>query len=217
MKTRLLLLVPLLSAGSMLCGADPVQPKAEVAPSPAPAALPPPHVAIPAEISRYYQDVNFAACFSTPDERTLVSHIVETSETDKLSSRLQTLTQVVRRITAATTSIDPQMVHDRRLADSAGRPLGIKDEELTEIVSVQRMGNRIQVGVWTRTVTPKTRSFLVAGYDKEAKQPDSEEYSASVAEVLKQAPHRETHTWHFRHGRWVRDEAAVVPLKTTTP
>ena len=193
--------MPLLSAGSLLSGADPVQPKAEATPVTAP------RVVVPKEITQYYHDVNFAACFSTPDERTLVGHMTETSETDKLSARLQTLTQAVRRIRAASVSIDPHMVHGS--GDSS-----VRDEELTEIVAVQRSGSRIQISVCTRTVAPKTVSWLVADFEKAAQKTASVENSAVLAEVLKQTPRREIHTWNCLHGRWMREEAAVVPLKS---
>ncbi len=188
MKTSLLLLF--LSAGSLLSGGDSVQ-------------LP---TAPPAEITQYYHDVNFAACFSTPEERKMVSHMVETSATDKLSARLQTLAQTVQRIRAASTFIDPQMVHE-------GYGFKSPDEEITEIASMQRTGNRILVEVSTSSLSPKTRSWLVAQYDTTVQKSATADATDPIAEVLKQTARKEIHTWTQIHGRWVRDEAAVVLLK----
>lgn len=197
MKNAFLFL--LLSTGSLLSGADPSPFQAQAAPETFP------RPALPAEITQYYHDVNFAACFSTPDERTLVGHMTETSATNKLSERLKTLMQAVRRIRAASASIDPHFAHGS--ADS-----GIRDEELTEIASVQRSGDRIQIGVCTRTVSTQTRTWLVANYENVTKQPASGEYSASLAAVFKQTPRREMHTWNLVNGQWVRKEAAAVLL-----
>lgn len=191
MKTGLLIV--LLSAGSLLSGAEPAQPATAA------------EAGAPAEITRFYQDVNFAACFSTPEERTLVSHMIQTHETDKLSARLQTLAQAVQRIREASTFIDPQMVHE---AGSWKSP----DEELTEIASMQRTENRILVEVITRSVSPETRSWLVAQYDHPVQKSAAAD-AAGMAEVLKQKTRKEIHIWNQVHGRWVRKEAGVVLLK----
>jgi|GEM_PF-2431196 len=192
MKTGLLLLF--LGAGSLLSDAEPAQP----APAPSSGA--------PAEITRFYHDVNFAACFSTPEERSLVSHMIETQATDKLSSRLQTVAQAVQRIREASTYIDPQMVHE---AGTWKLPV----EELTEISSMQRMGNRILVEVSIRSVSAETRSWLVAQYDHPTQKMTAAADSAGMAEVLKQTARKETHVWEQVHGRWVRHEAGIVLLK----
>ena len=193
MKTGMLILF--LSAGSLLLGGDSAQPATA------------PLVGAPPEITQFYHDVNFAACFSTPEERKLVSHMIESSATDKLSGRLQTLAQTVQRIRAASTLIDPQMVHE--CGDVKMSP----DEELTEIASMQRTGNRIQVEVSTRSLTSKTRSWLVAQYDAPVVKSATADATDPIAEVLKQTARKEIHIWNQVHGRWVREEAAVVLLK----
>ncbi|WP_395746866.1 hypothetical protein [Prosthecobacter sp.] len=191
MKTGLLLSL-FLALGSWLSAAEPVFPA----------------VAAPAEITQFYHDVNFAACFSTPEERKLVSHMIETSATDKLSARLRTLAQAVQRIRSASVSIDPHMVHD------GGLTFKNPDEELTEIVSLQRTGNNIRVEVSTRSVSSETRSWLVAQFEnKEQKQAPAAGSPDVLAQILKQTARHEVHVWHQVHGRWVREEAAVVLLK----
>ncbi len=195
MKNGLLLLF--LGAGYLLSGADPAQPSAQ--PSSAPLA------GAPAEITRFYHDVNFAACFSTPEERSLVNLRLKTHSTDRLSSRLRTVAKAVQRIREASTFIDPQMVHD------AG-DWAIPGEELTEISSMQQMGNRILVEVSTRSVSPETRTWLVAQFDDPAKKTAAAD-SAGMAEVLKQTARKEIHVWNQVHGRWVRNEAGIVLLK----
>jgi hypothetical protein len=192
MKTSLLFLF--LSAGSLLSGGDSVQPVTA------------PFAGAPAEITQYYHDVNFAACFSTPEERKLVSHMIETSAKDELSARLQTLAGAVQRIRAASAFIDPQMVHE-------GYGFKSLDEEITEIASMQRTGNRIQVEVSTRTLSPKTRSWLVAQFDTPVQKSAPADSTDVMAEVLKQTARKEIHSWNQVHGRWVRDDAAVVLLK----
>jgi len=108
--------------------------------------------------------VNFAACFSTPEERKLVSHMIEISATDKLSARLQTLAQTVQRIRAASAFIDPKMVHD------SGAIKMSPDEELTEIASFLRTGNRIQVEVSTRSrVVESFSSFWILGVSQSSR------------------------------------------------
>ena len=193
MKISLLLLF--LSAGSLLSGGDPVQPATA------------PLAGAPTEITQYYHDVNFAACFSTPEERKLVSNLIETSATDKLSARLQTLAQTVQRIRAASVFIDPKMVHEGGVIKMSPH------EELTEIASFLRTGNRIQVEVRTRSLTSKTRSGLVAQYDAPVVKSAPADSNDVLAAVLKQTARKEIHTWTQVNGRWVRDEAAVVLLK----
>lgn len=192
MKTGMFLLF--LSAGSLLSGAEPTQPVTA------------PLAGAPAEITQFYHDVNFAACFSTPEERKLVSHMVQTNATDKLSARLQTLAQAVQRIRAASVLIDPQMVHERGGFKSP-------DEEITEIASLQRTGNRMLVEVSKRSLSPKTRSWLVAQFDTPMPKSAPAASTDPLAEVLRQTARKEIHIWNQVHGRWVRDEAAVVLLK----
>jgi len=190
MKTGLLLFI--LSAGSLLSGAEPAQPAT------APAG-------VPAEITRFYHDVNFAACLCTPKERVLVNLRLKANSTDKLSARLQAVAEAVQRIREASTFIDPQMVHDAGLSQSSA-------EELTEIASMQRTGDRILVEVSTRSVSPETRSWLVAQFDHPTQKTAAAD-AAGMAEVLKQTARKEIHVWNQVHGRWVRDEAGIVLLK----
>ncbi len=192
MKTNLLLLF--LSAGSLLSGAEPVPP-----------AKAPLSVA-PTEITQFYHDVNFAACFSTPEERKLVSHMNLTHATDKLSARLQTLAETVKRIRTASSFIDPQMVHE-------GYGFKSPDEELTEISSIQRTGNRILVEVNTRSLSPQTRTWLVAQFENPVQKSAPADSPDIIAEVLKQTARKEIHVWQQLHGRWVRNEAGIVLLK----
>lgn len=184
-----------LSAASLLSGGDPAQPAMA------------PLAGVPAAIAQYYHDVNFAACFSTPEERKLVNHMIGTSATGKLSARLQTLAQTVQRIRAASVFIDPKMVHEK--GDIKKSP----DEELTEIASMQRTGNRILVEVSTRSLSSKTRSWLVAQYDAPVQKSAPADSTDVLAEVLKQTARKEIHIWTQANGRWMRDEAAVVLLK----
>lgn len=191
MKTGFLLLF--LSAGSLISGADPAQPATA------------PLSGAPAEITRFYHDVNFAACLCTPKERVLVNLRLKTNSTDRLSARLQAVAEAVQRIREASTFIDPQMVHDSGIFQSSA-------EELTEIVSMQRTGNRILVEVSTRSVSPETRSWLVAQFDHPTEKTAAAD-AAGMAEVLKQTARKEIHVWNQVHGRWVRDEAGIVLLK----
>lgn len=191
MKTGLLLLF--LSAGSLLSGAEPAQ--SGMAPL----------AGAPAEITRFYHDVNFAACLCTPKERVLVNLRLKTNSTDKLSPRLNAVAEAVQRIREASTFIDPQMVHDAGIFQSTA-------EELTEIASMQRTGNRILVEVSTRSVSPETRSWLVAQFDHPTEKTAAAD-AAGMAEVLKQTARKEIHVWNQVNGSWVRDEAGVVLLK----
>lgn len=191
MKTGFLLLF--LSAGSLISGAEPAQ----LATTPLTGA--------PAEITRFYHDVNFAACLCTPKERVLVTLGLKANSTDRLSPRLQAVAQAVQRIREASALIDPQMVHDLGVFESPA-------EELTEIASMQRTGSRILVEVNTRSVSPETRSWLVAQYDHPLQKTAAAD-AAGMAEVLKQTARKEIHVWQQVNGRWVRDEAGIVLLK----
>jgi hypothetical protein len=191
MKT--ILLLSLLSTGCLLSAAEPAQP------APSSAAL---LSGAPAEITQFYHDVNFAACYSTPEERTLVSQI-STYAADKLPKRLQIVRQTIQRIRETSTFIDPQIVHQRSTLSSP-------PEELTEIVSLQRDGNRIQVEVRLRSLTQEARSWLAAQYDKPTTSAGA---PFILREVLKQTGRREMHTWVQVHGHWMRNEAGVVLLK----
>lgn len=130
---------------------------------------------------------------------------LKTHSTDRLSSRLQTVAEAVQRIREASTFIDPQMVHD------AGN-WKVPEEELTEISSMQRMGDRILVEVRTRSVSPETRSWLVAQFENPAEKTAAAD-AAGMAEVLKQTARKEIHVWNQVHGRWVRNEAGIILLK----
>lgn len=191
MKTGLLLLF--LSAGALLSGAEPAQP--------ATAAL----AGAPAEITRFYHDVNFAACLCTPKERVLVNLGLKANSTDRLSPRLQAVAQAVQRIREASALIDPQMVHDAGVFESPA-------QALTEIASMQRTGDRILVEVCTRSVSPETRSWLVAQFDHPTEKTAAAD-AAGMAEVLKQTARKEIHVWQQVNGRWVRGEAGIVLLK----
>lgn len=191
MKTGFLLLF--LSAGSLISGAEPAQPATA------------PLAGAPAEITRFYHDVNFAACLCTPKERVLVTLGLKANSTDRLSPRLQAVAQAVQRIREASALIDPQMVHDRGVFESPA-------EELTEIASMEWIGSRILVEVNTRSVSPETRSWLVAQYDHPLQKTAAAD-SAGMAEVLKQTARKEIHVWQQVNRRWVRDEAGIVLLK----
>ncbi|MCX6850264.1 MAG: hypothetical protein NTY98_15190 [Verrucomicrobia bacterium] len=130
---------------------------------------------------------------------------LKTNSTDRLSSRLQAVAEAVQRIRGASTFIDPQMVHDAGIFQSSA-------EELTEIASMQRSGDRILVEVSTRSVSPETRSWLVAQFDHPTEKTAAAD-AAGMAEVLKQTARKEIHVWQQVNGRWVRDEAGIVLLK----
>ncbi|WP_294404869.1 hypothetical protein [Prosthecobacter sp.] len=135
----------------------------------------------------------------------LVNLRLKTNSTDRLSARLQSVAEAVQRIREASTFIDPQMVHDAGIFQSPA-------EELTEISSMQRTGNRILVEVSKRSVSPETRSWLVAQFDHPAQKTAAAD-AAGMAEVLKQTARQEIHVWQQVHGRWVRNEAGIVLLK----
>lgn len=183
---RSLLTLALLSP---IFGAEPVPP------------VQPTEANLPAEITRFYRDVNFATCFSTPDERKLVSHWRATnSGSNHLQGRLHAVARSIGRIRSSLSSIDPTMVvwHGPDLATA----------EIMEILSRARDGNVIRVEVALHSVSRETNQWLVAQYGKAETQPAS---STSMLEgMLKQTVRKETHTWSLQNGRWTNKTPAVL-------
>jgi hypothetical protein len=169
-------------------------------------AQPAPPVTAPAEITQFYHDVNFAACFSNQEERKLVKHMINAHAASKLPKRLQRVAQAVQRVHDASRSIDPHIVHD------PGSWAGAT-EELTEVFSITKDGDQIRVEVRLRSLSPQAKSWLVSQYEKPAQQAAPADMPLVLAETMKQSAREEVHVWVQEKGRWLRQEAAIVLLR----
>jgi len=174
---------------------------------PATAVEPPASPKMPAEMVRFYQHVNFIACFSTKEERVKAA---TASEKDSAAQpeRLRLLSQVIREVQKATHEIDPQI--NSRVAAMAFFDL---DQQANQVISCDGSEGTFTVTVRVTTVDPVTQMWLVKNYEQIKTGEMKDEFTRHTDHLHRQKGHTEVHTWRLMAGEWKRQEAPHVLLK----
>ena len=100
-------------------------------------------LSIPEDISQFYNNLNFAACFSTPAERDRLRLVADLDNSADLPQRLKTVGKLIRSLESKIQRIDPGMVLNLGVTDPV--PAG-----LTEPIDVKAEDNKVtlRVRVW---------------------------------------------------------------------
>jgi hypothetical protein len=160
---------------------------------------------LPQEIEEIYKDWNFAACFSTPTERSRVHFVADLNHAKALSPRLKAVGEVLHQIEHKIQKINPDM------AIGSGK-IPLVPAELLEPVEVKTDGATVSVRVEVWPLSPQDNAQLVLSYDKIPKQTPLADLQRLESSWM-MVPRTEIHKWTLVNGRWIRNEANVVLVK----
>jgi len=160
-------------------------------------------VEMPEEIAQFYEDSNFAACFSTPFERAGLHLVADLDRAVGIPERLRTVGSRLKRIGGKIQRIDPGI-----FTDPAGFTV-VPGAEVTQVTDVQmEYGTaRVRVKVWP--MSPAHNVHLVANYERQKRTRATE---GDLKDLFDQTPRTEVHSWQLVNGTWMRKEAILVLL-----
>jgi hypothetical protein len=170
---------------------------------------------VPLEISEFYEDYNFVASFSTPEERdTLIGFFSQNVLPEDIQSdRMNRVFRLMKKLYSCITRIDPKMVQH-----VGPRIQYIKyffRPELLDMKKINRSGKKAVVEILAFSVEPEFVSRFIQQYeanqDEGEKVPSEEERLASVKNKI--IPRTEFHTWLFQNGSWMKAEHKNVYIK----
>ncbi|MEW6754208.1 MAG: hypothetical protein AB1505_24985 [Candidatus Latescibacterota bacterium] len=176
----------------------------------------------PPEILQYYRDLNFAACFSTPQERDRLRFVGILEDAEDLPQRLRVVGTLLPGLQDAVYQMDPGMVAgsgrrgvvvipedpllpQRMVPEPAPDPVR---PELTEVIGVEGNGGAVEVRVRVWPLSHEANARLVSAYERAL----GDAAIGSPESLLARAPRTQIHTWTRLDGRWMRNQVSVVPL-----
>jgi hypothetical protein len=160
--------------------------------------------ALPPEIVTYYNDVNFIACFSRPGERALVHQALQNASHGLKSERLQKIAVMMGRVKQCLDDVDPAFVkgYEPAVREAGG---------LAEIDFISIGKGRIRLEVTRRLIPSGDNASLISSLGK---QDGTAVLEKTVDKISKSKGTQEVHVWHQIHGRWIRNPASIVLLKS---
>jgi hypothetical protein len=161
-------------------------------------------LAAPREVLQFYKDWNFAASFSTVEERARVRKVANLDKAADLSKRLKAVGKALHSIEAGIQKIDPGIVAGTILTPPV-------PAELLELVGVKTAERKVFVTVRVWQLSPAENAHLVSSYEKGLDKTPST--PPQVEPFLPQVPRTELHRWAHINGRWILDEVKIVLLK----
>jgi hypothetical protein len=170
---------------------------------------------IPQDILKFYRDYNFVCAFTTPSERMrLVSCLEEGILPDELDNqRYQEIFSCMKRLIAQVLIIDPDMV----LPPGVGKDMQkvVFRPELFEVPSYRRIKDGAGIDVIAYAMRPEMTARYISGY--EDNQGDASKLPTE-AQILEEAgsrieQRRETHSWKYINGRWLKTFGSYIFLK----
>jgi hypothetical protein len=161
-------------------------------------------VLLPQDIARFYSDWNFAACFSTPSERSKLRLIDDFDKEKGLSRRLKTVARRLTSIESRIKKTDPGMVIHIGSGDSV-------NAEFAQPLDTVKEGDTITIRVRVWPLSRVDNAVFVSFYEESQEKtpaPDIEQ----LKRLSREAPRTEIHKWSSVNGRWMRNEVNVVLL-----
>ena len=116
--------------------------------------------AVPQNITQFYADWNFAACYSTPSERSKLRYIHDVDK-DKglLSKRLKSVAKRLNNIEARIHKCDPGMV----------RNMGVRPPvtaDYIEVIDIENEGDNLSIRVKAWSLSVIDNAVFVTSYEE---------------------------------------------------
>jgi hypothetical protein len=162
-------------------------------------------VLLPQNITQFYSDWNFAACFSTPSERSKLRLIDNFEQEKGLSQRLKTVGKRLNSIESRIKNIDPGMVINIGPGDSV-------TAEFVEPIGTVKEGDTISIRVRVRPFSPADNARFVSYYEESREKTPAPDIQP-LKSLSRGAPRTEIHKWSIVNGRWMRNEANIVLIQ----
>jgi hypothetical protein len=165
------------------------------------------------EISKFYEDYNFVASFSTPSERdTLIDCFSrDILPEDIRTDRMNRVFRLMKKLYTNIARIDPEMI-------MGPRTMFIKyffHPELMEIKKIEQSSEKAVVEIQAYSVDPEFVNRYIQQFesnqDEEKKvTPDEERIESIKGRIV---PRTEFHIWLFQNGKWMKTEHKNIYIK----
>ena len=160
---------------------------------------------VPQDITQFYSDWNFAACYSTPSERSKL-RLVEYFEKEKgLSQRLKTVGKRLNSIESRIKKTDPGMVIIVGLGGSV-------TADFTEPIDTVKEGDTISIRVKVWPLSPIDNAMFVSSYEESQEKTPAPDIQ-QLKRLYRRTPRTEIHKWSIVNGQWMRNEANIVLIQ----
>lgn len=159
---------------------------------------------LPQEIVAHYKDVNFIACFSSARERVLIHQVLRHSKPAFKSERFQKIAVMMYRVKQRFDDIDSAFVkgYEPSLQDAAS---------LAEIDAINIGDGQIRLEITRRSISADDNAALISSLGK---KDGTDVLEKTVGKISKDKGTHEVHVWCQIHGRWIRNPASIVLLKS---
>ena len=156
---------------------------------------------IPAELSGYYDILNFVVSYSTPGERKMIRRVTNEREFQTLPERLKKVGAMLHSLDRRVIGIDNTVNKNSRYSHLHQLP------ELIELTKIRdEDSGKIMIDVLVWRLSPLENALLISNYENS----DNTFSYKDIKEEFNGIPRREIHTWINTGGAWMKRGVNIV-------